>query len=79
MGFEYIVTEPLLSSHWGLLFVFGCKVSFFGRFQHFFVDGCSVVSCDFGVLVRSVELTSFDSQNYYFHLHLHTSSQKLEK
>ena len=25
---------------------------FLGRFQHFFVDRCSAVSCDFGVFVK---------------------------
>ena len=33
---------------------------FFGRFQSF-LDGCSTVSCDFGVFVRRGELMSFYS------------------
>ena len=33
----------------------------FCRFQLFFVNGCSAVSCDFGVFVRRHELTSFYS------------------
>ena len=32
MGFDFIVIAPLLPSHWGFFFVFGCGVSFFGRF-----------------------------------------------
>ena len=28
MGFSFIVTEPLLPSHCGFSFVFGCEVSF---------------------------------------------------
>ena len=31
---------------------------FFGRFQRFFVNCCSAVSCDSGVLVRRGEYTS---------------------
>ena len=37
---------------------------FFGRFQHFFVDGCSAVSCDSGVLIRRDEHTSFYSTTF---------------
>ena len=61
MGFDFIALAPLLLSRCGLFFVFGCRVSFFGRFQHFFVGGCSAVSCDFGVSIRRGELTSFYS------------------
>ena len=53
MGFEFIMIAPLLPSRCGFLFVFGCRVSFFGRFQCFFVNGCSAVTCDFGVFIRS--------------------------
>ena len=28
MGFDFIVIPPLLPSHWGFSFVFGCGVSF---------------------------------------------------
>ena len=28
MGFDFIVIVPLLPSHWGFSFVFGCGVSF---------------------------------------------------
>ena len=34
---------------------------FFGRFQHFFVNDCSAVSCDLGVFIRRAELMSFYS------------------
>ena len=33
----------------------------FGRFQSFFVDGCSAVICDFVVFLRGGELRSFYS------------------
>ena len=35
------VISPLLPSCWGFSFALGCGVSFFVRFQHFPVDGCS--------------------------------------
>ena len=41
---------PLLPSCWGFSFALGCGVSFFGGVQHSPVDGCSAVSCNFGVL-----------------------------
>ena len=41
---------PFLPSYCGFSFVLGHGVSFFGRFQHPPVDGCSVASCNFGVL-----------------------------
>ena len=34
---------------------------FFGRIQHFFVNGCSAAGCDFGIFVRRDEFTSFFS------------------
>ena len=61
MGFVFIMIAPLLRSHCGFFFVFQCRISFFGRFQHFLVNGCSAVSCDFGVFIKSSELTSFSS------------------
>jgi len=42
---------PLLPSCWGFSFALGCGVSFFGGIQHSPVNGCSAVSCNFGVLV----------------------------
>ena len=57
MGFDFIMIVPLLLSHYGFFFVFGCRV-FFGRFQWgFFVvdDGYSAVSCDLGVFIRRGE------------------------
>ena len=41
---------PLLPSCWGFSFALACGVSFFGGIQHSPVDGCSAVSCNFGVL-----------------------------
>ena len=34
MGFDFIMIVPLLPSCCGFSFVFGCRVTFFGRFQH---------------------------------------------
>ena len=47
-GFDFIVTVPLLPSHCSLFSVFGCGISFFGRFQHPSVDGYSTASCNLG-------------------------------
>ena len=60
MGFDFIAVVPLLPSPGGL-FVFGCKVSFFGQFKLFFCNGFSAVSCDFGVSVRRGELMSYST------------------
>ena len=54
------VILPLQPSCWGFSFALGCGVSFFGGFQHSPVDGCSAVSCSFGVLAED-EHTSFYS------------------
>ena len=43
-------TSPLLLFCWGFYFALGHGVSFFGGIQHSPVDGCSAVSCNFGVL-----------------------------
>ena len=42
--------SPLMPSCWGFSSAFGCVVSFFSEIQHFPVDSCSAVSCNFGVL-----------------------------
>ena len=44
--------SPLLPSCWGFSFALGAGASFFDGIQCFPVDGCSVVSCDFGVCRR---------------------------
>ena len=43
------VISPLLPSCWGFSFAPECGLSFFGGIQHSSVDGCSAVSCNFGV------------------------------
>ena len=43
---------PLLPSCWGFSFALGHEVSFLGGIQHSPLDGCSVGSCNFGVLNR---------------------------
>ena len=61
MGFDFTVIAPLLPSHCGFSFVFGCGVSFFGEFQCLPVDDCPAASCDSGVLARGSESTCFYS------------------
>ena len=48
---------PLLPSFWGCLFALGHGISFFGRIQHSPANGCSAVSCNFGVLAGEDEHT----------------------
>ena len=48
-------------SCWVFYFAPGHEVSFFDGIQHFPVDGCSAVSCNFGVLTGEDERTSFYS------------------
>ena len=48
---------PLLPSCWGFSFARGCEVSFFCGIQHSPVDGCSAMSCNFGVLATEDEYT----------------------
>ena len=52
-------TSPLLLFCWGFYFALGHGVSFFGGIQHSLVNGCSAVSCSFGVLTGEDEHTSF--------------------
>ena len=53
--------SPLLPSCWGFSFALGRGVSYFGGIQHSPVNGCSSVSCSFGVLAGEDEHTSFYS------------------
>ena len=55
------VILPLLPSCWGISFALGHEVSFFSRIQHFPVDGCSAMSCNFGILIGEGECMSFYS------------------
>ena len=70
MGFDFIVIAPLLPSHCGFSFVFGCGVSFFGEFQCLPDDDFSAVSCNSGALARGSESMSFYSAilNQFVHL-----------
>ena len=52
----YCECAPLTVSLWFLLYVFGYRISFLVGSYLFFIDGCSAVSCDFGVLTRGGEL-----------------------
>ena len=63
-------------SCWGF-FALGCGVSFFGGIQHFPVDGCSAMGCNFGVLAGD-ECTSFYSTVLHYVLllcHLYNCSR----
>ena len=51
--------SPLLPTCWGFSSALRRGVSFFAGSQHSPVDGCSAVSCDFGVLTGEDELTPF--------------------
>ena len=55
------VISPLLQSCWGFSYALGRWVSFFGGIQRSPVDGCSAVSCNFGVFTGEDEHTSFYS------------------
>ena len=55
------VISPLQLSCWGFSFALGCGYLFFGGIHHSPVDGCSVVSCNFGVLTGEDECTPFYS------------------
>ena len=48
-------------SCWDFPFVLGCGISFFGGIQHFSVNGCSAVCCNFRVLSGEDEHMSFYS------------------
>ena len=60
-GFGFLMKAPLLPSHYGFVFVFGCRISFLVGSSLFLLMVCSAVSCDFGVFVRGGELKSFYS------------------
>ena len=59
MGFDFSMITPLLLSHCGFSFVFGCGVSFFGGFQRPPVGDHSTTSCDFGALAGGDTHLSF--------------------
>ena len=53
--------SPLLPSYWNFSFALGHGVSFFVWIQHPPVDGCSVVSCNFGILTVEDDHMAFHS------------------
>ena len=56
MGLDYIMTLLILPvSLWFLLYIFSCR----RYFLIFFIDGCSITTCNFGVPVRGGELRVF--------------------
>ena len=55
--------SALLLSCWDF-FALGCGVSLFGGIQHSPVNGCSMVSCNFGVLTGEDERMSFYSATW---------------
>ena len=64
---------PVLPSCWGFSFALGHGISFLGGIQHSPVNGCSAVSCNFGVLAGEDKHTSFCSAIF---LHLHQEASK---
>ena len=63
-SFVLNVISPLIQSCWGFSCSLGCGVSFFGGIQHSPVNGCSAVSCHFGVLTGEDENMSFYSTTF---------------
>ena len=61
MGLILYVIFPLLPPCRGFSLALGCGVSFLGGIQHSPVDGCSAVSCNFGILTGADECTLFYS------------------
>ena len=60
VGFYFIMITRLLLSYCGFFFVLDkVNLFFFFRYQQFFVNGCSAVSCHFGVFMRKGELPSY--------------------
>ena len=80
MGFEFITVVPLLPSRCGF-FIFGYRVSCFGRFQHFIVNGCSAVSCAFGVFIRrgQARVLLFSHLEIISHSHLTETQRHTEE
>ena len=60
-GFDSKCDFTLLLPFCVLSFAIGCGVSFLGGIQHSPVDGCSTVSCNFGILTGEDECTSLYS------------------
>ena len=52
---DFIMIVPLLPSFHGFFCVFGCKLSFLVGWV-FLTDGCSAISCEFGVFVKGYVL-----------------------
>ena len=55
MGFDFKCDFPPPTVFLRFFFALGRGLSFFGGIQHSLVDGCSAVSCNFGVLVGEDE------------------------
>ena len=64
MGFDSKHDFALLPYCWGFSFALGCGVSYFGGIQHSPVNGCSAVSCNFGVLAGKDEHMCFYSTRW---------------
>ena len=56
MTFDYVTRMPYLPFCWVSSLCFGYRISFLVGSVVFFTDGCSAVSCDFGVLLTGDEL-----------------------
>ena len=60
-GLSLNMILSLLPSCWGFSFALGSRIYFFGGILHSPVNGCSAVSCNFGVLSGEDEHTCFCS------------------
>ena len=56
MGFDYITSVPLQSSRCGFFFMYLYVGHRSWQVPIFFINGCSAVSCDFGVFMRRGEV-----------------------
>ena len=61
MGFDSKCNFAPPTIFWGFSFALGRGVSFFEGIQHSPVNGCSVASCNFGVLAGEDKFMSFYS------------------
>ena len=61
VGHDWVTELTEWPSCWVFCFVLGCELSFFSGIQLSLINGCSAVSCNFGVLTGEDEHTSFYS------------------
>ena len=62
--------SPLVLSGWGLSFVLGCRVSFFGGIPHSSVSGCSAASCDLDIAGEDERMSFYSTIFEVIYKHL---------